>query len=212
MERPSPPSRVRCTRQRTAKALLSAQLLAAMGAWIANTIETETIVGSGPLLTIVGLAMAITTRPWYSWAALFVGLSAPAVCALGAFMIAVFQLGPSEANYPVTALLSIYLLCLVPSATAVFKGVLSQPPNPAIPSPSGWRYSLRTLLVLMTLVAILTVVISSIFELLIRDFPINFALFGIAAILSSVAVAWRFAKLVGAKKLAAGESPGAKCL
>jgi hypothetical protein len=192
MERPSPPPRVWVTRQRTAKALLSAQLLAATGAWIANWVQTETIVVSGPLLTIIGLAMATVTRPWFSWVALFVGLSAPAVCALGAFIIAVFQLGPSEANYPVMALLSIYLLCLVPTATYVFTRILSQPPNPANPSRKGWRYSLKTLLVLMTVVAVFTVVLTSIFELLIHDFPINFALFGSVAIASSIAVAWRF--------------------
>lgn len=200
MESPSPTSHGRFSRRATAIALLSAQIIATAGAWIGNSVATETIVVSGPLLTMIGLAVAIVTCPWYSWAALFVGLSAPVVCAIGAFIIAGFQLDPVQANRPIIMLLAIYLLCMAPTAIHVVKRILRQPPNLAIAFSLRWRYSLKSLLGMMTAVAILAVVLPAILEALVRDFPINFALFGIAAILSSVAVVWRFTKYAAAKK------------
>jgi len=181
----------RSPRQRWAIILLATQLLVACIAWLAAWYFLETIVATGPILTIIGFAFTIAVRPRNLWAPLLVGLSAPVVCALGAFTIAAFRLNPGEARLPILIMLAIYLLVVLPAAAIAIVRIL-QWPDPPSPRPQpSWRYSMKSLLGMMTVVAVLTVLATAVFRS-IPDFPIVFGAYSFATISLVCIVVWRF--------------------
>jgi ClpX C4-type zinc finger len=181
----------RSLRQKSAIVLLTAQLLVACIAWLAAWYELESIVGTGPLLTIIGLALAIVVRPLGSWTPVLVGLSAPVVCATGAFAIAIFRLGPGEAQYPILFLLTIYLLVTAPAAIVAFTQILHWPIHPRVSKRTVWRFSMKSLLIAMTGIAMLTVAITAAVKSL-PDFPVVFATYGAVAFVLAGLIVWRF--------------------
>jgi hypothetical protein len=134
------------------------------------------------------------------------GLSAPAVCALGAAMIAVFHLGPADADGPVVALLAFYWLCIVPLGVIVLLEMRGWPAEQPPRLPRVWHFSLKSLFGLMTLVALQTAFLTSVAGELI-DFPLPFALFTCAAISASVVIAWRFV-LAARRRASSDPAPG----
>ena len=65
--------------KRWALGLWLAQIAMIAAAMIAAAIKLETIVGTGPRLSVIGLALARATRPLRSWAAQLFALSGPMV-------------------------------------------------------------------------------------------------------------------------------------
>jgi hypothetical protein len=184
--------RIRPSRQIWAIVLLAMQCVAAIAAWVAARFTVESIVVTGPLLTIIGLALAVAVRRIDVWMPLLFGLSAPVLSALGALIIAVFHLGPDAAQRPILAILSVYLICLVPVAMVVFYQILQWPVYPFVGAPRAWRYSLKALLVLMTAVCVLTALLAGIAKSISRDFPLAFGAFGSVTIVLVGLVARQF--------------------
>ena len=71
--------RPRALGRKWALGLWSAQVLMIAAAMIAAANHLETIVGTGPVLCVIGLALARATRPLRSRAALVFALSGPTV-------------------------------------------------------------------------------------------------------------------------------------
>jgi hypothetical protein len=184
-------SQRRSSRQKFAIGLLAAQLLTACIAWLIAWFWLETIVGTGPLLTVIGLALALVVRPFGFWMPLLVGLSGPIVCAVGAFTIALFRLSPGEAQRPILIILTIYLLVAVPAAAVALSQILQLPNHPRVGVDAAWRYSMKALLGMMTAAAILTALATATVKT-IPDFPIVFGAFGSTAFVLASVVAWRF--------------------
>jgi hypothetical protein len=179
--------------RRFAIGLCAAQLLTAFGALCGAIIELESIVGTGPVLTVVGLLTAWVTRHYNSRYLLMFGLSAPAVSAFGAILIAGFHWSPPEARAPIITLLTLYALPLIPAALVagylILRGTVVTIP---LASRTAWQYSLRTLLLTMTAVCIFTAVGQYFARMAIPDFPIVFSTFAMATIALSAAIVWRF--------------------
>jgi hypothetical protein len=181
----------RSLRQKCAIILLATQLVMACIAWLAAWYLLESIVATGPILTVIGFAFAMAVRPLNLWVPLLVGLSAPVVCALGAFSIAVFHLGPQEARLPILIILATYLLVALPAAAIAAAQVLQWPNHLSSRPKSTWRYSMKSLLGMMTVVAVLTVLATAVFRS-IPDFPIVFGAYSFATTLLACIVLWRF--------------------
>src|SRR4051812_3584286 len=180
----------RSRRQNWAIIRLVVQILAALVAWMAAWHSVETILATGPSLAVAGLALALLVRQRGTWTPLLFALSAPAVCALGAFAIACFHLGPPEAYRPILTLLTIYLVMLLPAAIVVFIHIRRWPTLKLAVTQGTWRYSLRSLLTLMTVVAICTAALATALRSISE--PFIFAAFGSAAMVLMGLVVWRF--------------------
>jgi hypothetical protein len=133
-------------RRRAAVALWSAQVLATVVGVAACAAEIETILFTGPALALIGLNLALVTRPLRSWRVIVYSLSAPIMSAFCATLIAVFRWGPNEAEDPILVIFFIYAFVSIPIALIVFPVIfqwstmlLSWPPFP-------WQYSLKSLL------------------------------------------------------------------
>jgi hypothetical protein len=94
-------------------------LLAALQVFIAFTgtglafWDIESILGSGPLLAIVGGLHAIAGHRRGRSSAIFMGYSAPAFCIAIFLLINIKEWGPDAAQDPVSTLAVIYLIPLV---------------------------------------------------------------------------------------------------
>jgi hypothetical protein len=172
-----------------AVALLVAQDLAALAALGAAYVAVQSVTVTGPILVAVGIALSIVSSPWMSWHAVSFSLSAPIVAAIGALVIAVFRLMPDQAHGPIVAILGIYLLLIGPFSIWLYQNVLGHVP-PSAKSPMRLsQYNLKSLLGLMTAVAVFAGVSSG---LALADFQIVFSLFGVAAIAAAAFIAWRY--------------------
>ncbi len=105
----------------------------------------------------------------------------------GAFVIALFHLDPNEARDPSMVILSVYFLSILLATFVVLAGIRRWPAQPLMCPPRVWRYSLKSMLGLMTAVAVLTAMLTSVVKT-VYDFP----LFGSAMAAISAVVVWRF--------------------
>ena len=155
-EQPSPPAasgqRRTALRQRWAIALWGLQVLATLVAAAAAAVDVESIIGTGPALTVAGVALVIVARPARSWWVLAMSLSAPAVCIFCAALIVACEWGPSDAQTPISIIAAGYAVLATPLAAVALRQILdwrsAQPPFP-------WRYSMKSLLMLVTAVCLL---------------------------------------------------------
>jgi hypothetical protein len=184
-------SQPRSRRQILAVWLLAVQLLTALSAWIAAWFNVETILVTGPLLSVTGLAFAVVVRQRGSWSPVLFGVSAPAVCALGAFVIAAFHLGPEKAHGPILVIFTTYSLSLLPASLFVLAHIWNWPEVKTRSIGDPWRYSLKSLLVVMTAVAIVSAVCASIFKSNLPDYFV-FGGFASGAMVLIALVVWRF--------------------
>ena len=176
-------------RQILAIALFIAQLLTALAALVASWLNVESILVTCPLLVAVGFALAVAVRPLGTWTPLMLGLSGPLVSAFIAFMIAAFRLEPRDAEWPVLGIFAVYLVAIVPISIVASDQIHQW--HDRLSQPRAWRYSIRSLLGLMTVVAILTAALASFIKTM-YNFPVAFAAFGSAAIVLAGVVVWRF--------------------
>src|SRR3954447_18863230 len=181
----------RIRRRSLAIALFALQLLTAVIAWIVAWHNVESIIVTGPLLALLGLALAVAVRPLCAWAPLLFALSAPAVAAVGAFVIAIFHLGPDAAYAPIVILLGTYIFLIIAAAPAVFGKLQRWSSTVSMVKTRAWQFSLKSLLVAMTVIALSTALLTAIMRSL-ADFPIAFGAFGSIAITIACLVAWRF--------------------
>ena len=143
--------------RRLAVSLWTGQLLAALAMLIAAAVSVESILVTGPLLSIVGLLLGSVTQPLRSWWTLLFALSAPLIAALISLVIAVFNLGPGLAQNPVVALMSIYLLFALPAAVVPFRIIRRWDVQSSVSRPT-WQFSVKTLLLIMTGVCLLAAI------------------------------------------------------
>jgi hypothetical protein len=184
--------------RKVALGLWTAQVLVAIGMLVAACVEIETIVGTGPVLTVTGLALAIVTRRLNSWEPIAFGLSGPLICALTATLTAVYRWGPHDAERPVPVLFSAYLVAASPLAFLAFRAILRWQPLVWSHEKRVWQFSLRSLLVWMTVICVL-VAAGQYVVLENADAPsrphregLVFALFAASAMLLSATILWRF--------------------
>jgi hypothetical protein len=137
-------------------ALLIIQCLGAFAAAIAATIELETILISGPLLSLIGWLFAWMTIHQHSWASLIYGLSAPLTCTLCAVLIAIFRWGPDwNTGWPIAMILVLYAILLSPLAAVVY--FTSETSEWIGRPPATWQFDMKWMLGLMTGICLLTV-------------------------------------------------------
>jgi hypothetical protein len=149
----------RTAREKWAIALAIAQLLVMFVAVIAAWVNVESIIGTGPALSIIGLALAIVSMPCRSWIVLSFALSGPLVCMLGALLIARLHWGPSEASRPIAVLLSVYFVAALPLSAMARRRINTWLPTQAAHAPAVWHYSLKSLLALTTAVCLIIAVV-----------------------------------------------------
>jgi hypothetical protein len=125
------------------------QFVAALVALVAAAIEVESIVVTGPILTISGLFNAVMSSSSASWAKLFAGLSAPLVCALIAACIGVFDWNPDEAEGPIFVIMGLYLFILLPIAAFAFNRGYD-PQAKATAELPRLQFSMKSMLIAMT--------------------------------------------------------------
>src|SRR4051794_13123356 len=142
--------KARPRRQNLATGLFVVQLSLAFIALVVCWFNVESIIVTGPLLVLVGLALAVAVRPLGTWTPLFLGLSGPLVSALIAFLIAAFRLQPQQAEWPVFTIFAIYLVLIVPISVVTFGQIRAW--DARLSRSRAWRYSIRSLLGLMTVV------------------------------------------------------------
>src|SRR4051812_9969778 len=179
----------RIRRRSVALALFASQLLTAAVGWIAACNYLESILLTGPLLAGIGLAMAVSVRPFGAWFPLLFAVSAPVVTALGAFVIAIFHLGPDAAYRPTVALLSVYVVLLVVASPFVFRELRQRTPS-SLPV-KMWRYSLKSLLVAMRFSEFCPVLLPRFLKSLVI-FQFAFGPFGSTAMIVIFFFAWLF--------------------
>ncbi|HEY3392225.1 MAG TPA: hypothetical protein VGK58_05940 [Lacipirellulaceae bacterium] len=181
---------IRPARQFIAICVWYAQVLAIL-AMLAMVIffDIETIVATGPTLTVIGLALALVTRPLVNLHVLLFGISAPLICALGALIIAFFELDPGEAYAPILTILSLYALLILPLALLARRTIREW----SVTSRPRWvlRYNMKSLFAAMTGVCVAATILSYLANVAL-GFPIVFGAFGVIAAALPFVIAWRF--------------------
>jgi hypothetical protein len=170
-----------------------AQFLASFAAAFFANCDLRSVLFSGPVLSLLGLLFASASLSRRSWSYLILGLSAPSICALCAFLIAAFRLGPQwETGWPIAVILVVYSIAISPVAVVVLLDVRRTSPDKEIAP--AWRFSMKTLFVITTVVCFLSVPLRFAVELaeLHADSAV-FVLFAIFTVVLSTLVAWRFA-------------------
>lgn len=174
------------TGRRWAVVLWAAQALVTIAAVLAAVVEIESILGTGPVTSLLGLALALVARPLRSWPVFFYGISAPLVWAICALLIAVFDWRPGEAHAPIATILAIYALLAAPLALVALRHILHGrvPPRPIV-----LRYSLKSLLYVMTALCVLLVLIRAIVQSQDEE-AVIFGLFALVALSLAGVAGW----------------------
>ena len=131
--------------------LCIALLLGIAGSAIAATMDIESIVATGPIFSIVGLAAAVGCLVSRSPANLFFGLSTPAFSLCIFFWIFLKSWSPQQASVPISSVILCYELFVVPLGLYALYRTLAPQTN----SHRNWQFNLRSLFVLI-LIASLT--------------------------------------------------------
>ena len=121
------------------------------------SVQIESILGTGPALSVVGLMLVIAARPLGSWAVTLFGLSAPLVSAFCACLIAWFDWGPTEAHHPIVTISTLYALLILPLAVLTIRQLWNWSPLKTTSQPFAWQYSLKSMLWTTTLLCVLLV-------------------------------------------------------
>jgi hypothetical protein len=177
-------------------ALWVAQVLAAVVMFMAAAIKIESIVGTGPALSIIGLLLAIVTRRLNSWESMAFGVSGPLVCAVGAMLIAINHWGPGKAARPISMLLAAYLLAATPLAFLSLRAIRRWQVFVLPGQRRAWQFSMKALMIWMTVVCVLVTagqyVAQRLDENSLRGEAYFFGGFAAAAFVLSGAILWRF--------------------
>jgi hypothetical protein len=158
---------------------------------VAAAIEVETIIWSGPILTISGLVNAIIARSSASWTKLFLGLSGPLVCALIAVCIAVFNWNPNDAEKPTIVIMTLYLFVFLPVSVVALRQEFNvhADADGAVPR---LQFSMKSLLIAVTAICLVIAVVRFLLGSLRAD-DLIFQTYAFVVVTLSAAVIWRFA-------------------
>lgn len=129
--------------------LCIALLLGIAGSTIAATVEIETIVGTGPIFSLVGLATALGILTSRSPANLLFGLSTPIFSLFIFFWIFSNRWSPQQATVPVSTIILVYEGLAVPLGLWALY-VTVRPRHPAADClRKPWQFNLRSLFFLV---------------------------------------------------------------
>ena len=159
---------------------------------IAAAMEIESILVTGPLLTIIGLLFATVTRRIGSIAVLVYGLSGPLMCALCAGLIAYYSWGPEPSRRPINSIIVAYTALIAPVAIGTFYRIRRFPAQSYARQPYAWRYSLKSMLVVMTAVCVLIAATQTLMRLVPRGESLIFGGYALVCVTLSAIVVWRF--------------------
>jgi hypothetical protein len=165
--------------------------MAAVTMFIAAMIDVESILFMGPVLTVAGLVLAVVTRPLLSWPMLCVGLSGPLVCALIAYLIVIGNWGTIEAYVPTAVITGLYAMCFFPATAVALASALKRQATCTTSTRPASRYSLKSLLYVMTSICILLVVGRLVAEV-IHDEGVIFGGYALVVVALCGLVLWRF--------------------
>jgi hypothetical protein len=138
-----------------AVSLWALQATALFIAVVAALTNFESIVVTGPALSVTGLLLGAVTIRLGSSLVLMHALSGPLVCSIGSLLIAANHWGPREADDPLTSMLVVYAVLTIPIAISALQRI-HQIPNDLPPRRRfKWQFSLKSVLILMTAVCML---------------------------------------------------------
>ncbi len=129
------------------------QILGICGSVIAAAFEITTILTSGPLFSVVGVAVACAWRVSRSLASVVFGLSAALISLFIFLLINAMSWGPADAKVPVTVILLCYEVVIVPLGIVTLKRLLVSSPTSF--SRPRWQFDLQSLLILTAVAAVL---------------------------------------------------------
>jgi hypothetical protein len=132
------------------------QVAAALTILIAAIVKTESILATGPTLTVVGLLLALATCSIQSQPVLGFAISGPLVCALISYFIAAFRWGPREGHTPTVVILIIYVTLIAPLALIAWRHIWRWSPIARNLAAPAFQFRLKTLLIAITMACLLT--------------------------------------------------------
>ena len=156
--------------------VLTMTLMLPLAVW-----QLETILGSGLVLTVIGLLLAVVAAPLRSWAVLSFALSAPLICMVGARSIAHFQWNPSEASRPIPIILGVLSILTLPLAVMAHIRILNSHTAHWLRISFPWRYSLKSLLIITTVTCLIVAGVRAILVSAGSEDYFGFDLFNLAA-------------------------------
>ncbi len=122
--------------------LVGVKILTIVGGAIAAIVDIESIVFSGPVISLLGLPIAFLAYRVRHWRGVWFGLSGPAITLFCFALINIQNWGPGDAQGPVSVITSLYaavavvlgvLAFLLPEDSAVEPGLRGMP-NRGIPT------------------------------------------------------------------------------
>lgn len=130
--------------------LLIAQAIAILVAVVFAVIDIESIVASGPILSVSGALIGQLSFGRDRLLGLFFGMSAPTLAAFCLFVIATLEWDPSDAQIPVGALLVVFGLLSVPACALSVQELHTSGNAPR----THFQFSIAAVLVLTLVLAI----------------------------------------------------------
>jgi hypothetical protein len=123
------------------RSFIMMQMLIAVMGTAAAFVDVHTIVATGPILSIFGIAGAIAcVRKRYNFG-VWIGASGPAICLAIFLIIQLFNWGPSEAQEPVPPIGAFYMAILCVMGLVALRETISLQANAQIQA--GERISER---------------------------------------------------------------------
>ena len=176
------------------------QVLAAIAMLIAAGVAIQSILATGPALTVIGLLLGLTTRALRSRSALGFALSGPLVCALISFLIAAFRWGPGEAHAPTVVILTTYLILISPlaffSRQRIWRWETIVSGRPA----TAFQFRLKTLFIAMTATCIVIAAAKFLADYARPGEDLGFGSFTFIVLVLSGLVVWRYLAYPSARR------------
>ena len=182
-----------------ATSLWIAQVLAAITMLIAAGVETESIVATGPTLTVIGLLLGLSTRALQSKSALAFALSGPLVCAFIALLIAVFRWGPRQGHTPTLIVLITYVILIAPLAIISWREIWRWNTMAKEGPTHAFQFRLKTLLITMTATCILIAAAKFLADY-VRGERLGFGSFTLIVLVLNGLVMWRYLAYPSARR------------
>ena len=167
------------------------QLLAALTMLIAAGVQTESIVATGPTLTVIGLLLGLTTRALQSKSALSFALSGPLVCTFIAFLIAALHWSPEEGHTPTLIVLITYVILIAPLAIISCREIWQWNTMAKDSPANAFQFRLKTLFIAMTAACILIAAAKFLADY-VRGERLSFGSFTLIVLVLSGLVMWRW--------------------
>lgn len=168
-------------------------MVAAVGAFV----SVESIVAFGPAMAVLGLITALLSIRWNSLNLILLGLGSAMITSEISLMIAGFHWSPDEAKYPVQGVLTMSAIVYVFWGPWSAWQVIQVHSTPGVDrnsnASSGFRFSILSLLVLITITGLLIRLLQLI---QLGNEMSLFTAYGMSILLLSVALfAWYFYRL-----------------